>query len=171
LLQRWAERGIEIHLVLDESKPLVAWAEAIKDIYPVQPGSQEDGRYVEIGGESYRVNFLFAEPIRFASSKDTPGLQLADVLAAFVTNLLTGRNRKAQRDFLVKALKQGAIDPSCMFADDSYIDPADPTAKRNLALLDEIFVASGRGKVIADVLPDLALKVHRRFSRRRAARS
>ena len=171
LLQRWAERGVEIRLVLDESKPLIAWAKATEEIFPVQPGPQEDGRYVEIEGKSYRVNFVFAEPIRFASSKDTPGLQLADVMAAFVTNLLTGRKREAQRDFLVRALKHGAIDPSCMFADDSYIDSADPTAKRNLALLDEIFLASGRGKVIADALPDLASKVHRRFSRRRVARS
>jgi hypothetical protein len=165
LLQRWAERGIEIHLVIDESKPLIAWAEAINDIVPVQPGPQEDGRYVEIEGESYRINFVFAEPVRFASSKDTPGLQLADVMAAFVTNLLTGRNRKAQRDFIERALKQGAIDPSCMFAEDSYIDATDPMAKRNLALLDEIFLASRQGAVIADTLPNLAQKVHRRFSR------
>lgn len=171
LLQRWAERGIQIRLVLDESKPLVAWAEAIKDIFPVKPGPQEDGRYLKIGGESYRLNFVFAEPIRFASSKHTPGLQLADVMAAFVAKLLIGSIRKTQRDILVKALKKGAIDPSCMFADDSHIDPSHPTVKRNLALLDEIFLASGRGDVIANVIPDLAQKVHRRLSRRRTARS
>lgn len=168
LLQRWAERGIQIRLVLDESKPLVAWTEAIKDIFPVKPGPQEDGRYLKIGGESYRLNFVFAEPIRFAPSKDTPGLQLADVMAAFVAKLLTGGIR--EKDLLLTALKKGAIDSSCMFADDSYIDPSDPTAKRNLALSDEIFFASGRGDVIADVIPDLARKVHRRFSRRRTAR-
>lgn len=42
LLQLWAERGIEIRLVLDESKPLVAWAERIKNLVPVRPGPQEE---------------------------------------------------------------------------------------------------------------------------------
>jgi hypothetical protein len=167
LLQRWAERGIEIRLVLDESKPLTAWQERIKHVFPVKSGSQEAGRYLEIGGERYRMNLVFAEPVRFALSKDTSGLQLADVMAAFVANLLVGRSKTRQREHLVKAVEQGAIDPSCMFSDESFIDPTDPTAMRNLALLDEIFLASTTGKVIAEVIPKLAQKVNRRFTRRR----
>jgi hypothetical protein len=57
-----------------------------------------------------------------------------------------------------------AIDPSCVFPDASYIDPADSFAKKNLALLDEIFLASGRGEVIADELRTLAQKVHEKHS-------
>jgi hypothetical protein len=168
LLRYWAERGTEIHLVLDESKPLMAWAEATKDIFPVQPGPQEEGRYLEMRGGQHRVNFVLAEPIRFASSKVTPGLQLADVMAAFVSNLLVRRKRTVQRDLLVKARKAGAIDPGCMFPDESLIALKDPGAKKNLALLDEIFLASRRGEVVADVIFSLAQKVHRRFSRQRS---
>jgi len=168
LLRYWAELGTEIHLVLDESKPLMAWAEATKDIFPVQPGPQEEARYLEMRGEQHRVNFVLAEPVRFASSRVTPGLQLADVMAAFVSNLLVGRKRTAQRHLLVRAWNAGAIDPGCMFPDESFIAPNDPTAKRNLALLDEIFLASGRGEVVADVIFGLAQKVHRRFSRQRS---
>jgi hypothetical protein len=119
-------------------------------------------------GEQHRVNFVLAEPVHFASSKVTPGLQLADVMAAFVSNLLVGRKRTTQRDLLVRAWKAGAIDPGCMFPNESLIAPNDPTVKKNLALLDEIFLASGRGEVIADVIFGLAQKVHRRFSRQRA---
>jgi hypothetical protein len=168
LLRYWAELGTEIHLVLDESKPLMAWAEATKDIFPVQPGPQEEGRYLEMRGEQHGVNFVLAEPARFSSSKVTPGLQLADVMAAFVSNLLVGRKRTAQRDLLVRAWKAGAIDPGCMFPDESLIALNDPGAKKNLALLDEIFLASGRGDVVADVIFGLAQKVHRRFSRPRS---
>jgi hypothetical protein len=100
LLRLWAERDIEIHLVLDESKPLFAWSEAIKEHFPVKPGPQEPGRYLEFQGERHRMNFVLAEPIRFASSKITPGLQLADVMAAFIANLLTGRAASAQTKLL-----------------------------------------------------------------------
>ena len=111
LLRYWAERGTEIHLVLDESKPLVAWAEATKDTFPVQPGPQEEARYLEMRGEQHRMNFVLAEPVRFASSKITPGLQLADVMAAFVSKLLVERKRTAQRNLLVRAWNAGAVDP------------------------------------------------------------
>jgi hypothetical protein len=63
LLQRWAERGVEIRLVLDESKPLTASQERIKHVFPVKSGPQEAGRYLEIGGERYRMNLVFAEPV------------------------------------------------------------------------------------------------------------
>ena len=130
LLRYWAERGTEIHLVLDESKPLIAWVEATKDIFPVQPGPQEEARYLEIRGEQHRMNFVLAEPVRFASSKITPGLQLADVMAAFVSKLLVERKSTAQRNLLVRAWNAGAVDPGCMFPDNSFISPDDPRAKR-----------------------------------------
>jgi hypothetical protein len=168
LLRLWADRGTEIHLVLDESKPLFAWSEAIKQHFPVKPGGQEPGRYLEIQGERHRMNFVLAAPIRFVSSKITPGLQLADVMAAFVGNLLTGRRGQARLKLLNEAWEKGAIDPSCVFPDLSYIDPNDSFARKNLALMDEIFLASGRGEVIAEELSTLAQKVHKQSSSRKS---
>jgi hypothetical protein len=165
LLRLWADRETEIHLVLDESKPLFAWSDAIKESFPVKPGPQEPGRYLEFQGERHRMNFVLAEPIRFASSKITPGLQLADVMAAFISHLLTGRPEKTRTELLKLAWEKKAVDPSCILPDSSYIDPNGSFAKKNLALLNEMFLASGRGEVIADQLQSLAQKVHDQSSR------
>jgi Protein of unknown function (DUF3800) len=171
LLRLWADRDVELHLVLDESKPLFAWSKAIKDHFPVKPGPQETGRYLEFQGRRHRMNFVLAEPIQFASSKITPGLQLADVMAAFIAHLLTGRPGKVQGELLARAWEKEAIDPSCIFPDASYIDPADSFAKKNLALLNEIFLASGRGAVIRDEPQTLAQKVHDQRTRSSLRRS
>jgi hypothetical protein len=156
LLRLWAERGREIHLVVDESKPLAAWANAVKNLFPIRPGPQEPGRYLEVEGRRHRLNFALAEPVRFASSKETPGLQLADVMAALVSELLEGRDNRPSDPLFKTAVTKDAIDPSSIFPDMKYIDLTDPRARLNLALLAHMFEASTRGENIADVIPQLA---------------
>ena len=164
ILRLWAERDTEIHAVLDDSKPLTAWALAIEKIFPVQPGPQVEGKYYTVEGRRHRMNFSLAEPIRFASSKVTPGLQLADVMAAFISNLLTNPADGSSRELLKEATKHNAIDSGSVFPDHRYVDTNDPTAKLNLALLPEIFAASTRGELIADAIQGLAQKVMKRAS-------
>jgi Protein of unknown function (DUF3800) len=159
ILRLWAERDTEIHAVLDDSKPLTAWAQAIEKIFPIQPGPQVKGEYYTVEGRRHRLNFSLAEPIRFASSTITPGLQLADVMAAFVSNLLANRTDPSVHHLLKEAIKHGAIDSGSVFPEHKYVDPAEPQASLNLALLPEIFAASTRGEVIADAIQGLAQKV------------
>lgn len=110
------------------------------------------------------MNFTLAEPICFASSKETAGLQLVDVMAALIADLMTKRRRGLNAPLLMKALQKGAIDPSCISPDHTCVEAGNPTAKRNLLLLDEIFAASTRGEPIRDSLRELAEKVERKLS-------
>ena len=160
LLRVWADRDAELHLVLDDSKPLTAWAEAIAEFVPIKAGGQEPGRYFELAGKQTRINFALAEPIRFASSRDTPGLQLADVMAAFVADLMTKRNQGQNAPFLKEAWEKRAIDSFSIFPSPTFTDRRVTNSRRNLMLLDEIFRASGEGLPIRESLPRLAQKVY-----------
>lgn len=124
-------------------------------------GPQVRGRYYTVEGRRHRMNFSLSEPIRFAASATTPGLQLADVMAAFVSNILTNRTDPSLQVLLKEAVSVGAVDSGSVLPDHRYADPTNPDASLNLALLQELFAASTRGEVIADAIQGLARKVRR----------
>ena len=78
----------------------------------------------------------------FASSKLTPGLQIADVVAAIVSDAFQRKEIPANRDLLEDALAAGAIDEKCVFPDFGYIDPKRPNVQANQQHLWEIIYRS-----------------------------
>lgn len=80
LLCRW---GIDqdLTVICDVSKPLKETVERYSDLYGV---NQKKIFWTPFGDEELPLNFTLAEPLKFKTSKDCPGLQLADLFATSV---------------------------------------------------------------------------------------
>jgi len=145
LLGLWADRNVALDLVLDDSKPLLDWWDAVKSLYEIRPGPSGLGKpeeYVTVEGTRARVRFPLASIPAFASSKFTPGLQIADVVAAVISDAFQHKEIPANRDLLEAALAAGAIDEKCVFPDLGYIDPKRPNVRANQQHLWEIIYRS-----------------------------
>jgi hypothetical protein len=60
LLGLWADRNVPLDLVLDDSKPLMDWWEAAKDLYEIRQGASGPGApgdYATVEGTKSRVRF------------------------------------------------------------------------------------------------------------------
>jgi hypothetical protein len=145
LLALWADRNLEISLVLDDSKPLQAWWDVAKDLYVVRPGTSGPGEYVTVEGRTNRVTFSLSSVPEFACSTITAGLQLADVLAAVVSNAFQTRELPESQELLMRAMEGGAIDGNCMFPDLDYVDPASEAVQANQQLLWALIARSIQG--------------------------
>ena len=120
LLGLWADRDVALDLVLDDSKPLMDWWDNAKDLYEIRPGRSGRGKpeeYVTVEGTRSRVRFPLAAAPTFASSKVTPGLQIADVVAAVISDAFQHKDLFKNQDLLQQALAAGAIDEKCIFPD------------------------------------------------------
>ncbi len=136
LLGLWADRDVALDLVLDDSKPLMDWWDAATELnlYEIRPGPSGLGKpeeYVAIEGTRSRVHFPLAAAPTFASSKVTPGLQIADVVAAVISDAFQHKDVETNQELLQAALMVDAIDVKCVFPDLSYIDPKRHAAQAN----------------------------------------
>lgn len=141
LLGLWADRNVALDLVLDDSKPLIDWWDVAKDLYEIRPGPIKPGgpeEYVTVEGMRSRVHFPLAAAPTFASSKVTPGLQIADVVAAVISDAFQHKDVLTNQDLLQEALAVGAIDERCIFPDFSYVDPKRPAVQANQQRLWEL---------------------------------
>jgi hypothetical protein len=145
LLGLWADRDVALDLVLDDSKPLLDWWNDAKDLYEIRPGTSGLGKpeeYVTIEGTKSRVRFPLAAVPTFASSEVTLGLQIADVVAAVISDAFQHKHLSTNQVLLREALSAGAIDEKCIFPDFSYVDPKHPAVRANQQLLWEIIYRS-----------------------------
>ena len=80
LLCKW---GIdqELTVICDNSKPLQETVQRYSDLYNI---NQKKIFWTPFGNEELPLNFTLAEPVKFESSKNCPGLQLADLFASSV---------------------------------------------------------------------------------------
>lgn len=145
LLGLWADRNVPLDLILDDSKPLLDWWDAVRNLYEIRPGPSGPGQYITIEGRRSRVQFSLSCTPLFGSSKVTAGLQIADVVAAVVSDAFQHRDRPENQDLLIRANQAQAIDPNCIFPDLNYIDPKRPLVRANQALLWGIMDRAFRG--------------------------
>jgi hypothetical protein len=145
LLGLWADRDVALDLVLDDSKPLMDWWDEAKDLYEIRPGPSGLGlpeEYVTIEGTRSRVHFPLAAAPAFASSKVTPGLQIADVVASVVSDAFQHKELPPNQELLQAAVAVGAIDIKCVFPDSSYVDTTRPAVQANQQRLWELIYRS-----------------------------
>lgn len=137
-----------LSLVLDDSKLLVDWWTAAQDFYPIRTGpnaATDPSGYVIVEGRTNRVRFALASIPQF---KLTPGLQIADVVAAVVSDAFQEPITDGNRALIKTAMVVGAIDQNCIFADSDYIDPSQPGTLANQALLWEIIRRATSGESV-----------------------
>ncbi|TXN67876.1 DUF3800 domain-containing protein [Methylobacterium sp. WL6] len=79
-LTAWGERYPQIEVVCDDSKPLLALA----GLFDVMI-NRSDKAYMDAFGKKRPLTWNMSVPLRFASSKDHSGVQLADLIAGATT--------------------------------------------------------------------------------------
>jgi hypothetical protein len=84
------ERFGALDVMFDDSKPLLAY----RDFFDGFVG-RTDIPYMTLRGRTAPLIFNLAKPVAFGSSKDEPGLQLADIVASF--SALASRDRATER--------------------------------------------------------------------------
>jgi len=142
LLSAWGEQMDSMEVMCDDSKPL----KDLQEVFNWRVGKFER-KYIELEGRRQLLTYSLATPIRFASSKDFPGLQLADALASALAFSLNHSDDKVAitwRQMLFESVND-AIMP-----DLNYVDMKRPSTVLNAAVLAELIRRAEDGEPLLD---------------------
>jgi hypothetical protein len=131
LLRHLSAQYGKLVVTLDDSKPLVASAQALNAL-----GTSPLMHLPEEWGDGLPFNFQLAEPIRFASSASESGLQLADMLASVVALAMRDRSMERAQSILRHVLPlacSGNIIPAS-----EYVDLTTDEARFNAELVSRL---------------------------------
>jgi hypothetical protein len=147
LLGEWAEVYDDLEVTCDDSKPLAA----SKIVLDKMIGN-DDKAYVTIFGEQRRLTYNLARPISLAKSVDTPGVQIADVIAATTAAVFENPDDPEYAPFREQAI--AALAPNVVVIPMlSEVDLDDSAVKRNYLILLELVRRSLSG---VSILPGAA---------------
>ncbi len=134
-----------MRVICDDSKPLDRYSA----FFDVMIG-RERIEYQTFRGRTVPMTFNLSEPLTFASSKVTAGLQIADVVASVAALTAQAGEDAAPYREMVEPLMSGEN----MFADSSYLDLS---KKHNFLLglvLRELVQRAEAGVSLIDGLPE-----------------
>lgn len=144
LLANWGTEFPSLTAVCDHSKSLLDQ----QDIFNAMIGREGEQVFSDAFNKRHPVTFNLSGPIQFVDSKQTHGVQIADVVAAaFVYAISKGDDRFAKkwRSLLPSMGCYGSILP-----DFELVDLNNPQAARNAILLDELCERSRSGRSLTD---------------------
>jgi Protein of unknown function (DUF3800) len=131
-LRVWGERHPLLEIVCDDSKPL----RALAGIYDTAMINRPEPAYMEAFGKRRRLTWNMAKPIAFASSADSPTIQIADLVAgAAAAIVLSSEDQEFQR--IAEPLVRH-MDEDCILPDFDIIDLAKDEAPVNALILQEL---------------------------------
>lgn len=144
LLTEWGEKFGQVKAVCDQSKPLIYQQE----IFDAMTGSEDD-KFIYVGHKKKLITFNLAEPIILSDSKETFGIQIADVVSASVVYALNEENDDPFaleiREIFPELLSKYNIMP-----DNSYVDLTHTKTQLNAILLTELYSRSIRREPLLD---------------------
>lgn len=138
LLAAWGTEFDQLTAICDQSKPL-SDEQTIFDVMI----NREDKKYSFLDGKT-PITFNLSGPIQLVDSKLTPGVQLADCVAAAFAHACS---RTATDDYAIewrKYIESSAIYGS-VFADLKFVDLDKLSVQRNAVVLIELVERSKRG--------------------------
>jgi len=146
LLCEWGETCDAMEVFCDESKPLATNPAMISGMV-----GRTVKAYHTLFGEKRGVTFNLVKEVEFVRSVNTPGIQLADVVASATRALATtpkDRDWDILRHGVINAMGRCAVVPEL-----EYIDLEQPIVRRNYLILQELVRRSVRREPL---LPDMA---------------
>ena len=162
LLAYWGERYRELDVTCDESKPL----KGDQSVFDSMVGRTEKIR-ISFGDEEHPYSFNLTRPIRLVNSKESEGVQVADVVAA-VTAKLSSNNYGGVDDPHMARFPD-LISPHLhrsIWPDLSDVDLRTPKCFMNTMILHHLLDQSLAGENLYEGLPELAryaYKMHPQF--------
>ena len=153
LLASWGERFRSLKVYCDESKPLQANLSSDTALFAQFIG-REDKAYIPFG-KAGTPSFIYnlSDPIRLVNSKDSPGVQIADVIASSATYALRNRDDAAAKDWLDFMISQGII-AKAMIPVPELLDLEQKEPFTNAAVLLELVDRSIRGDSLFTDMPE-----------------
>lgn len=158
LLARFGEQfpGAGLSVVCDDSAPIKASA----NFFDVMVGRKDRQQYpMAFDGRTRPITFNLAHPIATASSKTTPGLQIADLCSGGLNYMLTNRGTAdAKRLSKIFASRIESIDIGIV-PEWEHIDLDSPRGWMNGMILYGLGAMSQSGENISDnpgIVPELA---------------
>jgi hypothetical protein len=147
LLAQWGKDFGPLTVVCDQSKPLVA----DQDLFNVMIGRM-DRKFSLLGGEEIPITYNLGAPIQLVDSKTTPGIQIADCVAAAFAYACDSRANDHYamewRQYIESTLIYGSV-----FPDLEYVDLNKLSVQRNAVLLVELLERSKSGVDLLDGMP------------------
>ena len=169
LLSHWGEQFDALCVHCDESKPMEADLSADVSIFNHLVGRQ-DKAYVRVGKvHNPSLVYNLASPIKLVDSRNSPGVQIADVIASSVVYALKNPCEEISQEWLNLA---ESITISALMPDKVLLDPRQEDCFINSVVLLELVERSIRGESLFDGMADyiLAAKLLNPMSRRQQLR-
>ncbi len=146
LLANWGQEFEQLTAICDKSKPLQDNLERYNTMI-----GRTDKQYIDIFGESRPITFNLSGPIQLINSKDSPGVQLADVISAACNYALSGT-----QNYHAKAWQQlpdiiifESVNPSM-----EHVDLNKYEVQRNETILLELHSRASKGLSLYMGMPE-----------------
>lgn len=146
LLAAWGERHDALLVLADDSKPL----RQIREPFDMMIG-RTDRSYVTFEGKRHSIIFNLAAPLRFVSSHEHSGVQIADVFASALSWSLRNPHDDTARSWL--RTMQESLNECSIFPDASVVDLSEDKAVVNRLILRELVDRSVRKHDLFDGMP------------------
>ena len=159
LLANWGTEYEEITAVCDLSKPV----QHSHEFFTTMIG-RKDRVYSDAFGQRHPLTFNLSGPIKFADSRVTHGIQIADVVAAAAVYVISGASDEHAdkwREILPAISHYGSVLP-----DRADVDPKDPRTQLNAVLLDELHSRARNGQSLIDGMAEFVELVSRNLAMR-----
>ena len=147
-----------MRVVCDESGPLSD--ESTISYFNGRVG-REDKPSIRLGDRQVDFGFNLAEPISFAKSHESAGIQLADVVAAAAVAAFDQRSEKWAKDMGRRLMASGSIHPDGIVPEHQRLDLDLPETRLNVMILLELLRRSEEGQSLTNGLPEFIHHVGR----------
>jgi hypothetical protein len=149
LLTYWGDRHESLRAICDESVPLCDQLDFINMMV-----GRTEKRKIRLGSREHTLFFNLAEPIALVRSVDTPGVQLADVLAATTCAAMENRDDPWHRDVMMHCFALNTISNDCVLPDLEHIDLRRRAGTVNAVVMLELLQRSREGRSLTNGMPD-----------------
>lgn len=157
LLANWGTQHPEITAICDPSKPL----QQDQGIFETMVGRNGGQVFSDLMGERHPITFNLTEPLRFADSKTTHGIQIADAVAAAAVHVFSGaQDEHAQRwrPIIGQIGHYGSIIP-----DRDEVNLKDRRVQRNAILLLELHCRAKERRSLIEGMSEFVQVVSQRL--------
>jgi hypothetical protein len=151
LCREWGQVHDSFHVVCDESNAL----DHSRMIFDARVGMAEKTT-IRLQGKEHPISYNLASPVTFASSKTTPGIQIADVVAKAGLAIAGGDERVDSMEWaqhLDSAHSEYSIAPEV-----KHMDLKRPEVQLNALVLCELVQRSRDGRDLLQGMPEFVIR-------------
>ena len=138
-LASWGEHFEILDVLCDDSKPLRHFGRSLDAMV-----NRPERKRVRMYGKDRPVTFNLAKSVKFGSSSEEAGLQLADIISSAILQAFKHRNETWSTSYLLEM--ESHIHEDCILPDVSYMDPATPSCAVNTLILRELGQRASEGR-------------------------